>query len=1004
MEGEHRQLSRLFYSLMKFRVQEILLVSSLYDAFIIEEEGLISELLIGQYRHNLLSSPPRVTRVNSGHMAMKKLKERKFDLVITMSRNIGTNPYTFGRKMKKIHPELPVILLATDAADVRLVARNRGTEGIDKAFFWTGDPTLFLAIIKYVEDRINAPNDTANGNVRVIVMVEDSIRYYSMFLPIFYTEIVRQTRRTLSENLNEMQRLVTQRARPKILLAETFEEGMELFDRYLDYVLGVITDVRFERNGEADPDAGYEFSREIRKRSKYIPILMQSSELGNRAKAEAAGTYFLHKNSPSLLQDFRHFLLNHLGFGDFIFCRPKKRATRRKETAPRGLEAVHDKTIEIARASSMQEFVQTVRTVPLESIRFHAERNHFSNWLFARCEFKSALKMRPRKVEDFTDLNEARQFLLEVFNEGRREKQRAAITEFSRQRFEFDASFTRLTGDSLGGKGRGIAFIRALLARSGLESRYKGIRITVPSTVVLGTLEFERFLFENKILEYIKDRQPDDREVARIFLKSRINRELRDKLSRILDHFRTPLAIRSSGLLEDSHDFPYAGVYRTYMLPNNHGHKSVRLRQLCRAIKLVYASTYYREARSYIESTSSKIEEEKMAVIIQEVVGHDCGGRYYPTFSGVVQSNNFYPVSRQKPEDGIASLAVGLGMSVVGGERVIRFSPRQPDIIPEFSSVDGTLANSQTRLYVLDTSRSDFELSEQEDITLRRIDIADIRDDGSLDLVAGTYDAEDGTIRDGMTGAGPPVVNFAGILKYDAFPLCAILQDLIDIGREGMGCPVELEFAVDLHPESPKSPRLAVLQIRPLDPSYELGEVTLEKTNGSKKVLIRSGKALGNGISDSIRDIVYVRPETFDPAKTTEIAEEVAKMNASLTRSSSPYILIGPGRWGTQDRWLGVPVRWSQISGVRVMVETASEDFNIEPSQGTHFFQNIVARGIGYIYVGVGSKTDIVDWEWISGLKTRRELRYVRHVRLPAPLTVKLDGRLGQALVLKPPA
>lgn len=1001
-EGDYEQLSRMFHTLMPFKVRDILLVSSLYDAFIIEEEGLISELIIGEYRHLLLSSPPRVTRVHSGERALSKLRENQYDLVITMSKNIGMDPYEFGRKIKEMHLTLPVILLAIDSDDVRLIEKKRDGKGIDRAFYWTGDPTLFLAIIKYVEDMRNAPFDTVNGNVRILIMLEDSIHYYSMFLPLIYTEIVRQTQRAISEDLNEMQRMLTRRARPKILLARTFEEGAALFKQYKEYVLGIITDVRFERRGKMDPNAGYEFSRLVRKESRFIPILMQSAEPEKREKSEAIGTYFLNKNSPNLQAEFQHFLLNHLGFGDFIFLRPK----RKKRNTEHGIETpeeIHSETTVIARASNMQQFVQTLQKVPLESIQYHADRNDFSNWLFARCEFKPAMKLRPKKASDFTNLNEVRKYLLDVFNESRREKQLGAITDFSQQKFEFDSSFTRLTGDSLGGKGRGIAFMRSLLARYNLGKRHKNVNVIVPSTVVIGTLEFERFVSDNKLWKFVDRQDASDHEIARAFLHSKIHKELKKNLARLLQHFKSPLAVRSSTLLEDSQHHPFAGLYSTYMLPNNHTNDNIRLRQLCQAIKLVYASVFFEEPRRYIESTPSKIEEEKMAVIIQELVGNDYGGRFYPTFSGVAQSYNFYPVSHQTFEDGIASVAVGLGRIVSSGESALRFSPRYPEIIPEFSTPEQAFENSQRTLYVLDTSRKEFTLSEKDDSTLKRINIADIRSDGTLEYVASTYDRDDGMIRDGLSDDGPILITFAGILKYNVFPLAPLLHELLHIVKTGMGCPVEIEFAVNFDRNRSAPPTLVVLQIRPLAPSYEAREISLDENLRLEKVLLRSRKALGHGITDSIRDIVYIPPGKFDASKTVAIAEEVGMINEKLVSSDSSYILVGPGRWGTQDRWLGVPVRWSQISGVKVMVETALKGFNVEPSQGTHFFQNIVSKGIGYINTTFNSDDSYIDWEWLNNQNPHEEMKYVRHIRLPAPLIITIDGRSGCALIEKPP-
>lgn len=997
-EEESDRQTSVLHSLMLFRVREILLVSSPYDAYVIEEEGLISELIIGEYRHLLLNAPPLVTRVSSGEMALAALADRSWDLVITMSKNIGMDPFAFGRKVKEIHPDLPVILLAIDSSDVELIRAKQGERGIDKAFFWTGNPTLFLAIIKYVEDGKNARSDTLTGNVRVLIMLEDSIKYYSMFLPIFYTEIVRQTQRTLSDDLNEMQQLLTRRARPKILLAETFEEGIELFSEYEEYVLGVIADVCFKRGGREEPDAGFEFARIVRKRSPGTPVLIQSSDLANRDMARALGARFLDKNSPTLLEDFQDFLLEQLGFGDFVFLVPKK--TRGRKRAAGATESVE--TVEVGRAPNLREFVRLLQKVPLESIKYHGERNDFSNWLFARCEFKTALRLRPQKISEWTSLAEVRKYLLEVFNERRREKQLGVITDFSQQKFEFDSTFTRLTGDSLGGKGRGIAFMRSLLAKDNPEKRYKGIRISVPSTVVIGTLEYDRFIQENKLLRFAEKRDASDQEIAKAFLKSRLHDELKEKLSRLLSHFECPIAVRSSALLEDSQNYPFAGIYATYMLANNHPKKSARLRQLCQAIKLVYASVFYREPRAYLEATSAKIEEEKMAIIVQELVGGEYGGRFYPTFSGVAQSYNFYPVSHQTFEDGIVTIAAGLGRTIGIGERALRFCPRYPDIIPEFSSTELMLRNSQSELFVLDTGKKDFELSEKDDITLQRLNVNELGQDGTLDFLVSTYDSEDRVVRDGIAGQGSLLVTFAPILKHDVFPLPRLVSDLLQIGQEGMGSPVEMEFAVNLNPRAGIPPIFAILQLRPLVPSREFGDVSWNENLDREKVFIRSDRALGNGVITAISDVVYIPPESFDPSRSLEIAEEVGRVNHELAASKIPFLLIGPGRWGTQDRWLGVPVRWSQISGVRVLVETSLANFNVQPSQGTHFFQNIVSRGIGYIHTSHDSAESFIDWGWIESHRPVKELGFVKRVRLPRPLTVRIDGRRGRALVEKP--
>jgi len=997
---ENYELSRqIYHALMPFKVREILLVSSLYDSFIIQEEGLISELVIGEYQHLLLSHPPHITRVSSGEKALKKLENHEYDLVITLSKNIGMDPFTFGKKIKKLHPGMPVVLLATDSADVHAINQREYKGGIDKSFFWTGNPTLFLAIIKYIEDKKNAFSDSRKGNVRVIIVIEDSIRHYSTILPIILVEVVKQTKRILSEDLNEMQRLLTRRIRPKILLAGTFEEGIEIYKQYKEYVLGIISDVNFKRNGKANKNAGYDFIQYVKREDRHLPSLIQSSQPENRIRAESIGAYFLDKNSLNIVEDLRRFLLNHLGFGDFVFLLPKDEKYIDKNA---NLETIlHIQTTEIARASNMKEFEEALQTIPLKSLRFHSDRNNFSNWLMARGEFKLANKLRPRKPSDFTDLNEARKYLVYMFNERRKEKQRGVVTDFSKQTFEFESSFTRLRGDSLGGKGRGIAFMKALLAITNLEEKYKDVNIIIPNVVVIGTLEFDRFISDNNLIMAIDKEGITDMEIAQTFLKGKICDELKNDLSNLLHYFKTPIAVRSSSLLEDSQNHPFAGLYSTYMLPNNHEDDEIRLKQLCQAIKLVYASVFFKDAKAYIESTAAKTEEEKMAIVIQEIVGKEYGGRFYPTFSGVAQSYNFYPVSHQTSEDGIASVAAGLGKYVVGGEKVLRFSPKYPGIMPEFSIPSDVLQNSQKEIYVLNTAKKKFNLLEKEDATLKKLKIEDIKKDGTLNFIAGHYDRNDGVIRTGLSDNSPALITFAGILKYDVFPLASILRDLLEIGRKGMGCAVEVEFAVTLDEENKKPPVFALLQIRPFIISHEYSEIVWDGEINSKYVFIKSDRALGNGVIDNIQDIVYISPDKFDSSKTIEIANEVGEVNKKLVEKNIPYMLIGPGRWGTQDKWLGMPVRWGQISGVKILVETALEDFNIRPSQGTHFFQNIISRGIGYINISYESESSSINWRWLKNQEICRELNFVTHTHLSVPLSIKLDGRAGRALVMK---
>ncbi len=983
------------HRLMPFKVREILLVSSLYDAFIIEEEGLISEMVIGEYRDLRLSSPPRVTRVKSGKEALKRLQEKKYDLVITMSKNIGMDPFVFGEKIKKVCAETPVFLLATDTADLVKTQKRSLDENIDASFFWGGDSKLFLAIVKLLEDRINAPYDINNANVRVIILIEDFIRHYSMFLPLLYAEIVQQTERSISEDVNELQRLLRRRARPKILLAQTYDDAIDLYKKYEKNVLGVISDVGFYRQGKKDLQAGFSLVKHIRRKNPFLPILMQSARGENKSKAEQLDVVFLHKHSPHLLQDIHQFLLDHLGFGDFVFVQPmeKKHKDGKKELV---------KTTEIGRASTMEEFEKKMQHIPLESIRFHAQHNDFSNWLLARGEFTLALTLQQYSISDFDTLDEVRSHLLTVFNETRRKRQLGVITDFSQQTFEFDSTFTRIGNDSLGGKGRGIAFIRKVLNRYNLQQKFKDVDLIVPNTVAIATDYFDQFMGDNELLEFFGEPEISEKDIAKRFLSAHLPAELKEKLKVMLTHFTSPLAVRSSSLLEDSQNHPFAGLYSTYMLPNAHRDDTLRLKQLCDAIKLVYASVFYRDARQYITSTAAAAEEEKMAVLIQELVGKKYNDLFYPTFSGVAQSYNYYPIGRQKAKEGIVNLAVGLGTAVVGGEHVLRFCPRHPRILPDFSSTDQILENAQNTAYVLDVGDGEVLLNEDEINSLKKMPISDLISDGTLDEVVSCFDQNDGRVRDGLSLDFPNLVTFAGILKYPSFSFAQVLMDLLRRGEQAMGCPVEMEFAVNLPNDANKltSPEFAILQIRPLIVSREQQHVSFDDVI-QKEVIIQSHRALGHGVYSNIRDVVFVSPSRFNAAKTMEMADEIDRLNTILSAENKPFMLIGPGRFGTQDRWLGIPVKWAQIAGVKIIVETDIADFHVKPSQGTHFLQNITAQGIGYAHVPYNKADEFIDWAFLEKQKPDHDFSFVRHIHLSEPLLVKIDGKKRKAVVLK---
>jgi hypothetical protein len=961
--GDYKPTFHDFYYLMKFRVTKILLVSSLYDAFILEEDGLLTKQISGEYQDLALSSPPQE--------ALVELTEERYDLVITMTQLGDLDPFEFGRKAKEIRGGIPVVMLATDPGDIPMVQRPEDKEGIDRIFYWNGDSALFLAITKYVEDMINIGPDCEHGMVKAILVVEDSPKHYSIFLPIIYTEIMKQTQALIAEGLNEHEKWFRKKSRPKIILAENFDEGLELYNKYKKHLLGIITDIAFHRGGQTDKDAGFRF---IEKVDTDIPILIQSSDSGHRERARKMNIPFLDKHSETLVQDLTDFLKEHLGFGDFVFLTPEGK--------------------EVGRASDIKEFVETVQYVPLESLSYHASRNDFSTWLMARGEISLAMELRPNKVSDFKSDQEMREHLISSVKRSRQEKRLGVITDFSKEHFEFKETFTRLGGGSLGGKGRGLAFLAVLLNRSNIRNGFKNVRVRLPDTLVIGTDVFDTFMKENALYE-IANSDLSEEEIERQFLNAAIPMEIRESLADYLSHVSHPLAVRSSSLLEDSQNQPFAGIYSTYMLPNNCEEEDLRLDQLCQAIKLVYASTFSKRAKAYIQTTLHKAEE-KMAVIIQKVVGQRFDSRFYPIYSGVGQSYNFYPVSPLKREDGIVTVALGLGKTVMDGGNALSFSPNHPNVIPGLTTPEEIFRNTQNYFYSLDINNTCFDLSEGEEATLSKLDISQAMDDGTLDYLASTYDLEDNRLRDTVDSKGPKVITFAGIRKYNMLPLTDIIRELLAVGEKGMGRPVEIEFAGTIGDDG--IPEFHVLQIRPLVTLRERKQVVIEDSD-VQNAIISTHKVLGNGILEGITDVVMIPPETFDSTKTLEMAKEVGEINKDL--EGTPYILIGPGRWGTCDRWLGIPVDWDMISWARTIVEVSLENFQIDPSHGTHFFHNITSLGIMYFTVPYGKDSAFINWKELENIPPIATKKYVRHLKLPFTLYVKVDGRSGSGVISK---
>ena len=970
-DADYRPVFHDFYELMKWRVSKILLVSSLYDAFTLEEEGILFEQISSEYRDLALPFPPQVIRVSTAKKALRELKRTQYDLIITMARLPDMDPFEFGKKAKKVQKDISVVLLLTDAGDIPLFHVPGEYIGVDKVFFWNGDSALFLAIVKYIEDQKNMEKDTATGLVRVLLVVENSPRFYSIFLPLIYTVIVRQTKNLIHEGLNEQEKMLRKRARPKVMLAETYDEAMAIYRKHKDKLLGVISDVAYPRRGKRDDKAGFRLSRNI---DPDIPKVLQSNQMEHKTTADRMEIPFIYKSSETLLLELREWFQKNLGFGSFHFQTPEG--------------------VEIGQAYDLKEFLDLIDEVPAESMNFHGRANAFSNWFFARGEIDLARNLRKKKVSDFSSGEAMKRFLVNSIRDSQKRKQQGIIIDFENQTYEFQGTITRLGGGSLGGKGRGIAFLSTLLHQSKLDTLVKECSIKVPDTLIMGTDIFTRFMEKNSLDEMVMEGLTDD-EIKDLFLEASLDDETLDSLKTYLNHVREPIAVRSSSLLEDSQNQPFAGIYATYILPNNCGDEDQRLEELAQAIKLVYSSTFLKDARAYIQSTVHVQEEEKMAVVIQKLVGTKHGDRFYPVFSGVAQSFNFYPVEPLKRHDGIASVALGLGRIVVEGERVMSFSPEYPKVIPGFSSVDDILSNSQSYFYALDMSDACFDLRMGEESTLVKLDISEAEKDGVLDYIASTYDANDNMIRDGTRRSGPRVITFSGILKYNMIPLDKILKAILQIGRRGMGRPVEIEFAGILNDKG--DPEFYILQIRPLVTQKERAQVEISE-NDEERAIIRSDNAMGNSMIDDIHDIILVPPESFNNSKTVDIASEIGRINKDL--EGKPYILIGPGRWGTRDRFLGIPVKWNNISHAKVIVELQLKDFRVDPSHGTHFFHNLTSMGTPYFTIQYSLKQHRVDWDWLLSHEYEAYGDIVRHITTEDPLLVKVNGKTGKGVIL----
>lgn len=967
----------VFHELMTRRIQEILLVSSSYDAFILEEDGSLASRIIHEYSGLNLSRPPRVTRTSSAHEALLLLSEKTFDMVLVTPHLNDLDVYTLVDRIKTIKSTIPVYLLAYRSDNTSTKPLDSPPEAINRTYIWSGNSDLLLAIIKNTEDQLNVDFDTGKAQVRIILLVEDSPVFYSTLLPFLYTEVVRQTQAVLETGLNEEHRLLTMRARPKILLAQNYEEAETLYKKYEPYLLNVISDTRLPRQKKMEDDAGIRLLSWIKKQSPAIPLLLMSAESKNRELADTIPATFIDKTSPRFYSTIHDFLLNYLGFGDFVF------------RLPGGTE--------VDRAGSFRELEDKLPHIPDESLWYHARRNHFSTWLMARSEITLASIFRDISADEFSDADELRNYIITQIHALRKWRQKGVITQFNRQHYDVDVmDFVKIGDGSLGGKARGLAFMANLLLNNPeLLDKYESMDIEIPSSVVICSNVFESFIADNG-LAIQEDSDVADVDVIETFLQADLPDRVTDELRAYLDQARFPLAIRSSSLLQDAHYQPSIGLYCTIMLPNNHDSLSVRLRQLQQTIKMIYASTFFRRSRKFAKNVSRKISEESMAIMIQRLAGNRYGNYFYPAVSGSARSLNFYPVASMNPEEGIVNISMGFGRPEYQRKEHVRFSPKYPSVIPDFTTVDDILRNAQRSFYALNLSRDPDDIA-YENANLEKRSIQDAQGELPVQIFAGTYIPEENILRDTGYINGPKVMIFSPLLKDQSIRLPELLCDLLDLGCSAIGCPVEIEFALTINPDNHDRSTFHLLQIRPMVADedtfgLQITPVEIERAVGF------STQTLGNGINRDLADIVYVKPQSFSTAKTVVMAEEIGRINAMLVKEKRQYLLVGPGRWGSADRWLGIPVRWNNISGVGAIIELRNDLIKVDASRGYHFFQRITSMGVPYITITEGTK-EFLKWEWIESLTPVNETAHVKHVRTEHPMVVKIDGRTSQGII-----
>ncbi|MEZ5084623.1 MAG: PEP/pyruvate-binding domain-containing protein, partial [Bacteroidales bacterium] len=924
---------------------------------------------------------PQFILANTSEEAFAKLDEENIDLIITMLSADKTDTFELAQAIKKKYPRKPIVVLTPFSREVSLTVDQTDLSAIDYIFSWLGNADILLAIIKLIEDKMNMEHDVNEVGVQTILLVEDSIRFYSSYLPNIYKIIFKQSLKFMTEGLNEHQKMLRMRGRPKILLATTYEEAISFYEKYKHNLLGVITDMTYRRNGVDDKHAGIKLSQKIKEDDKFMPILLQSSDAGSEKLAKKIKVGFINKHSKTLSIELRNFIFEYFAFGDFVFVDP-------------------DDGREVLRAADLKSFQEILFRVPDSSLEYHITRNHFSKWFRARALFPLADLIRDLRIKDFKTLDEVRKFMFDSIASFRLNKARGVIAEFYRERFDEYFTFTRIGEGSIGGKARGLAFLDSLIMRNKILDKFSNVVVTIPKTVVLCTDVFDEFMEENNLYSVALAENITDEKLLDAFVKSRLPFRIHEDLYTFISVIRNPIAVRSSSLLEDSHYQPFIGIYSTYMIPFVENDERLMIEMLSEAIKCVCV-TLFKDSKAYMAATLNVIDEEKMGIVLQEVCGEQHDNIFYPSFSGVARSINFYPIEPEKADDGIANVALGLGKYIVDGGLSLRFSPKYPKKILQLTSPEMALRETQKVFYALDLNAGNFKPSVDDGANLLKLRVKDARNDFSLAQIASTYDLHNHILRDGTTHEGKRVITFNNILQHNVFPLAKILDLTLQIGQREMNKPVEIEFAVSLGKKKSEPHIFNLLQIRPIVNNKETTEVEIDDVDPNDTIIV-SNSSLGNGIIEDIFDFVYVKPEAFDPSKSPKIAEEVGKINEEFKNNSKNYILVGPGRWGSTDPWLGIPVKWPQISFARVIVESGLENYRIDPSQGTHFFQNLTSFRVGYFTINPFINDGFYDVDFLKSIKAEFEDEFIRHIKFKSPVVIKINGRKSKGVIYKP--